>query len=68
MSREKKHYFVVVVYNDLVNDVMNCFVDEKIYNNYDKIEPFTHIDDNNFEKTSYQNRYGSVVSSYKLIK
>ena len=67
-SKEHKHYFVIKVYNDLTDDVATFYVEENVYNNYDKIEPFTRIDDNKFEKTSYQNKYGSIVSSYKLIK
>lgn len=67
-SKEHKHYFIIKVYNDLIDDVVDYWVDEKVYNNYDKYKHNDIIDSANFEKTTYQNRYGCIVSNYKLVK
>ena len=66
-NKEHKHYYTIRIFvQELCKSVL-IFVDEKVYVNYASSKFNDTISSNKVTKISNVNKYGQIVTSYKLI-
>ena len=65
-GKENKEYFIINFYSEDDDCIINSFVEQSVFNNYNNVKPFTEISNNKVSVVRTKNKYGQIVVSYKI--